>query len=73
MIILGLIVLLAFVTRLAFVLRAGTDGAGLVFIDSPSYTGPAEALLENGRFWTAPGSGEPIWVRPLATRSSSPD
>jgi 4-amino-4-deoxy-L-arabinose transferase-like glycosyltransferase len=49
--------------RLGFTLILGLDEARLIEPDSNDYLLSAEALLDDGRFWSSPGSGEPEFER----------
>ena len=51
------------VVRLGFTLILGLDEARLIEPDSNDYLLSAEALLDDGRFWSSPGSGEPEFER----------
>jgi len=51
------------VVRLGFTLILGLDEARLIEPDSNDYLLNAEALLDDGRFWSFPGSGEPEFER----------
>lgn len=58
-------VLIAFILRVGCALpaiRAGGDA--LLRLDSQTYLQPARALLADGEYWTAPGSGTPMTQRP---------
>ena len=51
------------VVRLGFTLILGLDETRLIEPDSNDYLLSAHALLDNGRFWSSPGSGEPEFER----------
>ena len=59
------IVLAALLVRILCALPALREGHDcLVRVDSGTYIEPALALLQDGRYWTGPGSGVPMTTRP---------
>ena len=51
------------VVRLGFTFILGLDETRLIEPDSNDYLLSANALLDDGRFWSSPGSGEPEFER----------
>ena len=58
------IVLAALLVRILCALPALCQGKPLLRIDSQTYLQPAKALLSDGAYLTAPGSGLPMTKRP---------